>query len=77
VRFGGLAKVAVSAAGVLTGVLPVSTVLPSYLIPEEPFSWGHPVGIANRQSVSSIGESAAPLAYALSPMINRKSFYKA
>jgi drug/metabolite transporter (DMT)-like permease len=46
VWFGGLTKVAVSTAGVFTGVLPVSAVLPSRLIPGEPFSWVHAVGIA-------------------------------
>ncbi len=43
--FGGLAKVSVSSASVFTGVLPVGAVLRSYLIPGEPFSWVHPVGI--------------------------------
>lgn len=43
--FRGVAVVPASVAGVFTGVLPVSAVLLSYLLLEEPFRWSHVVGI--------------------------------
>lgn len=43
--FRGVAIVPASTAGVFTGVLPVSAVLLSYLLLDEPFLWSHVVGI--------------------------------
>ena len=40
-RLVGLSRVPVSTAGVSTGVLPVSAVLPSYAILGESFRWPH------------------------------------
>ncbi len=42
----GVAVVPASTAGVFTGVLPISTVVLSYLFLREPFAWSHPVGLA-------------------------------
>lgn len=39
--FQGVIKVPASTAAVFTGILPVSAVLLSYLILQEPFAWSH------------------------------------
>lgn len=43
--FRGLAKVSASAAGVMTGMLPVSAVVLSYIVLGESFRWSHLIGM--------------------------------
>ncbi|WP_426446041.1 DMT family transporter [Paenibacillus sp. S-38] len=62
--FSGVSKVSASTAAVYTGCIPVSTVLLSYTVLQEPFSWAHLIGgafvIAGIRQVS-VQSMASPL----------------